>query len=181
MLRWIMTEETPAQHLTFSCRLERIAETAEYFAFKIPTKVTAKLGTRGPVPVSVRLNGKVDFMVSLAPLGGGRHLLRVKRSAREAAGITEGDRVRVEITVHQHSTPMPIPPDLTQALQADGVLEAFKLMTLGKRKMVIDWINEAAKPETRARRIQRAVGEALGQKERLFERQARAAKAKGGK
>ena len=42
--------------LAFRARLERIAMSAEYYAFTLPAKASAALGTRGPVPVSVRLN-----------------------------------------------------------------------------------------------------------------------------
>jgi hypothetical protein len=176
-----MAADARSPKLAFHARLERIAVSANYFAFKVPSAISQQLGTRGPVPVTGVLNGKTSFMVSLAPIGGGRHLMRVKREAREAAGIGEGDEVHVALTIHQHSTPMPIPPDLSRALQSAGALPAFESMTLGKRKMVIGSVNEAAKPETRERRVQKAVEEALEQKERVFDRQARAAKAKSKK
>jgi hypothetical protein len=83
------------RQLSFQSRLERIAPEAEYFAVSVPMKISPALGTRGPVPVSARVNDSEAFPVSLFPVGGGRLYLRVKAKIRAAAKIKEGDRVRV--------------------------------------------------------------------------------------
>ncbi|MDB6169566.1 MAG: hypothetical protein JWM88_2430 [Verrucomicrobia bacterium] len=98
----------------------------------------------------------MPFLVSLFPIGGGRHYLRVKAKVRTAAKIKGGDRVRVHITVVDRSA-ISIPQDLASALRADGVMEHFKALPPGKRNYTIRWIDEAAKPETRHKRIQAAV------------------------
>lgn len=128
-----------------------------YFALPVPAKITGALGTRGPVPVSARVNDSKPFLVSLHPVGGGRHKLRVKAEVRGAAKIKEGDRVRVQITVLDRSAEISIPSDVANALRSQGVLESFKALPRGKLSYTLRWIDQAAKPETRAKRIRDAV------------------------
>jgi hypothetical protein len=144
------------QQLSFQSRLERIASGAEYFALSVPVKISRALQTRGPVPVSARVNDSMPFLVSLFPVGGGRHYLRVKAKVRSAAKIKGGDRVQVHITVLDRSA-VSIPQDLTSALRAEGVIGHFKALPLGKQRYTVRWIGEAAKPQTREKRIQTAV------------------------
>src|SRR4051794_33824262 len=116
------------QQLSFQSKLERIAHEANYFALSVPMKISRALQTRGPVPVSARVNDSEAFLVSLFPVGGGRHYLRVKAKIRNEAKITSGDRVRVQITVLDRSAEISIPKDLVSALRAEGVMEYFKAL-----------------------------------------------------
>jgi hypothetical protein len=151
------------QKLKFQSKLERISTEAEYFAFSVPAKITQALGTQGAVPVSARVNGSTPFLVSLFPVGGGRHYIRVKAKVRVEAEISEGSRVRVEITVRNHADEVSIPKDLERALRDDGVAKFFEALPNGRKSFLLRMIDEAAKPETRAKRIQAAV-EAAHQK-----------------
>jgi hypothetical protein len=81
------------KRLSFQSRLERIAVGANYFALSVPMEISRILRTRGPVPVSARVNDSEAFLISLFPVGEGRHYLRVKAEIRNAAKIQEGDRV----------------------------------------------------------------------------------------
>jgi len=49
---------------------------------------------------------------------------------------------------------------LRSALKAAGVTNEFNALTPGRRSFIIRRIEEAAKPETRRKRIQEAVSEA---------------------
>jgi hypothetical protein len=152
--------------------LERISDEANYFALSVPEKITKALGRRGPVPVSAQVNDSPEFLVSLFPVDGGRHYIRVKAEIRNAAKIKEGDRVRVEITVLDRSADISIPKDLMSALRAEGVLEQFKALPIGKKNHLIQWIDKAAKLETRAKRIQAIVELAHKKREKQIDRSA---------
>jgi hypothetical protein len=131
-----------------------------YFALSVPEKTTKALGTKGPVPVQARVNGSETFLASLYPVGGGRHYLRVRNKICGAVGIKEGDPVRVEITVRDRNAEVSLPRDLMMLLKAEGVEKEFKALPLGKKSYVLRLIEQAAKPETRMKRIQAAVEEA---------------------
>lgn len=128
-----MKRPSTPQQLSFQSKLERIASEANYFALSVPLKISQSLGTRGPVPVSARVSGSEAFLVSLFPVGEGRHYLRVKAKIRDQAKIKEGDRARVEITVIDRSAEVTIPKDLMSALRAEGVVDHFKALPPIKR------------------------------------------------
>lgn len=157
---------TIPKRLSFQSRLERISEEVNYFAVPVPAKITGELGTKGPVLVSARVNGSKAFRVSLHPVGGGRHSIRVKAEIRNEVKVQEGDRVRMEITVLDRAAEATLPKDLASALRAEGVLKDFESLPVGKRGFIIRKIDEAAKPETRKKRIQEAVEEAHRRREK---------------
>lgn len=146
--------------IKFQSKLERISDELEYYALSVPEKITKSLGTTKAVSVSARVNGSTPFLVSLHPVGGGRHKIRIKASVRKETGIEEGDKVRVQIIVIDREK-VEIPKDLEKALKEEGVLDIFKSITPGKRNYIIRVIDQAAKPETRAKRIQEAVNDCL--------------------
>lgn len=150
--------------LSFQAKLERIADDMEYFAFTVPAKISGALQTRGPVPVSVRLNDDVTFLVSLAPIGGGRHWLRVNAKAWKAAKLKEGDRVLVQITVRDRTKEAALPSDVANALRAAGKTDDFNAIPLGQRTFLLRQIAAAAKPETRTKRIHAAIEAARDRK-----------------
>ena len=159
---------TPKQ-ISFHARLESISNKKAYFAFTVPLRVSQALRTRGPVPISARLNDAVTFLVSLAPIGGGRHWLRVNAKARVAAKIKGGDRVHVVITVLDRSS---IPEDLEGALRAEKLVEDFRAMSVGQQNYLIKSMDGAAKPETRAKRIRAAVQLAREKREKRSQKPA---------
>jgi hypothetical protein len=125
-----------------------------YFAIPVPKEVTDALCTHGPVPVSAQVNGSEAFFGSLYPVGGGRHYLRVKNKICSAVQIKEGDPVLVQITVRDRFAEVTVPEDLRQALQAAGLVEAFQALPIGQRSFLLRRLAEAAKPETRHKRIE---------------------------
>jgi hypothetical protein len=168
-----MKRSPKPQQLSFQSKLEKISDEAEYFAVSVPLKISRALGTRGPVPVSARINDSVAFSNSLFPVGGGRHYLRIKAEIRAAAKIKGGDRVRVEITVLDRSAEVSIPKDLMSVLRSEGVVEFFKALPIGKKNHLIEWIDKAAKPETREKRIQASVEVAHKKRERQIDRRSK--------
>lgn len=142
----------------------------KYFALSVPAKITKALGTHGPVPVTARVNGSKPFLNSLYPVGEGRHYLRIKAVVWKEVKIKEGDRVRVEITVRDRKAEISIPKDLASALRAEGVAKFFDALPIGKKSYLLRLIDEAAKPETREKRIQDAVEAAHEKREKQVDK-----------
>ncbi len=154
---------------SFEAVLEDWAEGMDYCAVPVPAAVTEDLGTKGPVLVLARVNDSEPFQVSLFPVGGGQHYIRIKAKVRKETNTKTGDRIRVRIAVLDRNS-VEIPEDLLIALRAEGVAQAFQSLPPGKRNFMIRRIDEAAKPETRARRVQEAVLAAHQQREKQSER-----------
>lgn len=153
------------QTFSFSATLENWAEGMDYCAVQVPAEITSALGTKGPVLVLARVNDSGPFQVSLFPVGGGRHFIRIKAKVRKETGTALGDRIRLRVTVLDRAS-AEMPDDLVAALRAEGVEDAFRSLPPGRRSFIIRRIDEAAKPETRERRIQDGVQAAHERREK---------------
>ena len=162
------TKNFPAagQQLSFEAKLENWAESMDYCAVPVPASITRSLGTKGPVLVMARVNDSEQFKVSLFPVGGGQHYIRIKAKVRQETKTKTGDKVRLRITVLDRAD-VTIAEDLARALRLEGVTKDFSLLPPGKQNFIIRRINDAAKAETRSKRIREAVQAAYDRREKL--------------
>jgi hypothetical protein len=132
----------------------------------IPFDAHAIFGVRGRVPVRGTVNG-VPFRSSIFPgrAYSYRHLI-LPRAAREAASVKAGDTVDATIELDEAPREVALPADLAQALQAEPVAQmAWEQLSYTRRKEQVASIEGVTKPETRARKIERLVGQlAAGKK-----------------
>ena len=153
------------QQLSFQAILENWAEAMDYCAVPVPAEIIQALGTQGPVLVMARVNDSAPFQVSLFPVGGGQHYIRIKAKVRQETKTQTGDQVRLRFTVLDRAD-VTIPEDLMSALRAEGATEAVKSLPPGKQNFMIRRLDNAAKPETREKRIQEIVEAAHQRRQR---------------
>jgi len=147
---------------------------------------------RKRVPVVVDVVAKkgdrpYTFRSTIAHMGegdprmpGGCTWVPLRREHREAigdAGVKAGDTVTVTVTLDTEERTVELPKDLRAALQAEGMVETFEGMSFTHRREYAEAVEEARKPETRERRIEKCV-EAMHQRaaEREAKEKARQAK-----
>jgi hypothetical protein len=150
------TSRTATQQLSFQAELENWAEGMDYCAVPVPTNITEALETTGPVLVMAQVNDSEPFQVSLFPVGGGQHYIRIKAKVRRETNTQLGDSIHVRFTVLDRAA-VEIPADLMSVLAAKGLTAAFKSLPPGQQNFIVRRIGEAAKPQTRAKRIQEAL------------------------
>ena len=151
---------TAGKKLSFQAKLENWAEGMDYCAVPVPANITKSVGTKAAVLVMAQVNNSEPFKVSLFPTGGGQHYIRIKAKVRKETKTKTGDRVRIRFTILDRAADVSIPNDLAAALRAERVTGDFKALPPGKQNFIIRRIDDAAKPETREKRIQEAVVEA---------------------
>jgi len=149
---------TAGKQLSFEATLENWAEGMDYCAVPVPERITEALGTHAAVLVMACLNDSEPFKVSLFPVGGGRHYIRIRAKVRKETRTKTGDPVHIRITVLDRAD-VAYPADLLAALRAEGATKSFKALPPGRQNFIIRRIDEAVKPETRRKRIQDAVEE----------------------
>jgi hypothetical protein len=122
----------------------------------IPFDVEKTFGTRARVPVCGTING-FPFRSSIMPMGG-CFMMAVNREMREGARAKGGDTVTVVMERDTAPRTVTPPADLARALKANEKARSLwdKLSYTHKREHV-EHIEDAKKPETRQRRIERAV------------------------
>jgi hypothetical protein len=157
------------QKLSFEAKLENWAEGMDYCAVPVPAKITKALKTEGPVLVMARVNKSDPFKVSLFPVGGGKHFIRIKAKVRKETKTKTGDKVRIRFTVLDRAD-VTYPKDLLAALKAKSMIEDFKALPPGEQNFILRRIDEAAKPETREKRIQEAITAAHRRREKRADR-----------
>lgn len=144
-------------------KFETVVEPPEPMrGLEVPAEVVASLGGEKRPRVVVTLNGHT-WSTRIAIMRG-RHLIGLSNANRTAAGVTVGEAVEVDVALDQ--TPMTVeePDDLAAALAAEpAALAAYERLTISQRRQHVRVIEAAKQPETRARRIAKAVETLRGQ------------------
>ena len=124
---------------------------------EVPEQVVEALGSGKRPPVRVTIAGHT-YRSTVAPRRG-RYLIGVSAENREAAGVSAGDEVEVEIELDTEPREVAVPADLAEALDADGEARRFfdGLSNSKKQRLVLP-IEGAKQAATRRRRIDKAVG-----------------------
>jgi Bacteriocin-protection, YdeI or OmpD-Associated/Domain of unknown function (DUF1905) len=120
--------------------------------FDVPHEVAEALAGAKRPPVVVTIGGHT-FRTRIAVYGG-QPLVGVSKANRAAAGIAVGDRFPVELALDTEPRIVAVPDDLAAALAADPPAAAtFDQLSHTHRREYVAWIEEAKRPETRARRV----------------------------
>jgi hypothetical protein len=113
--------------------------------------------TFGKVRAPVKVTINKHTWRSTVALMRGPACLPFRRSHREAAGVSVGDSVVVRVELDTEKRTVTAPSDLLRALKAAGVADRWKSLSYTHQREHVEAIEEAKKPETRARRIAAAV------------------------
>ena len=82
----------------------------------------------------------------------------VSAENRAGAGVAAGDEVEVEIQLDTEPREITVPPDLAEALEADAqARQFFDGLSYSQKRWYVEPIDQAKKPETRERRVAKAV------------------------
>ena len=119
--------------------------------FQVPAEVIESLGPSKRPLVRVTING-YTYRSAVAVMGG-EFMVGVSAENRQAAGVSGGDEVEVDIGLDTELRTVEIPKDLQAALSEAGVLKAFEASAPSMRKEYARQVEEAKALETRNRRI----------------------------
>ncbi|TCL86363.1 uncharacterized protein DUF1905 [Curtobacterium sp. PhB142] len=122
----------------------------------VPSSVIDALGSGKRPPVVVTINGGYTYRSTVGVMDE-QFLVPLSASHREAAGIAAEDTVEVTLVVDTQPRVIDLPDDLTAALQDAGVRAAFDTLSNSRQRALADPVSQAKAPETRARRIAKAV------------------------
>ena len=133
----------------FTVELERVGKTATMF--RVPFDLEEAFGRARP-PVQVTIRGHT-WRTTPGVYGGVGHIV-VNRDVKRATGVDAPDRVQVEMALDTEPRTVQVPADLRSALAGDSEAKAaFAKLSYTHRREYVEWIEEAKRPETRARRI----------------------------
>jgi hypothetical protein len=134
---------------TFTVELERVQKTATMF--RVPFDLEEAFGRARP-PVKVTIRGHT-WRTTPGVYDGVGHVV-VNRAVKAATGVDAPQRVQVRMELDTEPQRVSAPRDLAAALAADSAArEAFASMSFTHRREYVQWVEEAKRPETRARRV----------------------------
>jgi bifunctional DNA-binding transcriptional regulator/antitoxin component of YhaV-PrlF toxin-antitoxin module len=123
---------------------------------EVPPEVVESLGQGKRPPVTITING--HSWKSRVAIMRGRYLLGLSNANRRAAGVKIGDEVEVEVEFDREPRIVVEPADFARALDADPIARtAYDLLPDGRKREHVRAIETAKKPETRIRRIEKAL------------------------
>ena len=106
--------------------------------------------------VKVTLNG-YTYRSTIASMGG-CYLIPLRKSNREAAGLTGNETLQVRLELDEEKREIKPPADLAKALKAaPPAWERWKELSYSHQREYATAVEESKKPETRVRRIEAAV------------------------
>jgi Bacteriocin-protection, YdeI or OmpD-Associated/Domain of unknown function (DUF1905) len=128
---------------------------------EVPQEVVESLGQGKRPPVTITING--HSWKSRVAIMRGRYLLGLSNANRLATGVEIGDEVEVEVEFDREPRTVVEPADFTRALNADPIARAaYDRLPDGRKRQLVREIETAKKPETRIRRIEKAVATLRG-------------------
>lgn len=136
----------------------------EAMYIEFPYDVQEMYGTRGWVKVKATFDG-VPYRGSLSNLGGGCHILIVRKDIRRQIGKNPGDEVLVTVERDTEERLVEVPDDLLAALNANAqAAEFYESLSYTNRKEYAEWVRSAKRPETRVNRITASIEKMLAGK-----------------
>jgi hypothetical protein len=122
----------------------------------VPADVVDALGAGKKPPVRVTIGGHTYR--STVAVRGGRYLLPLSAENRAGAGVAAGDEVDVDVELDDEPREVAVPADLAAALEGDDAArKTFEGLPYSHRQRHVLAVEEARSPETRQRRITKAL------------------------
>ena len=122
----------------------------------VPDELIERLGAGRRPAVVVSVNG-YEYQNTVGVMGG-RHLVSISAAVRKDTGLKAGDPVSVVLTLAGGPREAALPEDFAAALAADQAAGAFfAQLSNSLQRYHVDNVNAAKAPETRRRRIEKAV------------------------
>jgi hypothetical protein len=140
--------------MKFRAKIELAGKTAT--GIEVPAAVVAKMGSSRKPAVRVTING-YTYRSTVATMGG-RFMVGISAQVREAAGVAAGQNVDVGIELDTAPREVTVPADFARALSRDAAAKRFfEGLSFSNKQRIVISIEAAKAPETRERRLAKAV------------------------
>lgn len=140
--------------ISFTATIRRntnVANSSAWIAFPYDLKETFGVGNL--VPFAATFDGRVSYRGSFAKMGGDQAMILLRKDVRAKLGKGPGDTVSVLVELDEQPRTVEVAADIRAALEAAGLWERFGGLAYSHRKEFVAWVEQAKRPETRARRI----------------------------
>lgn len=145
--------DVPPEPVSFDTTLKGMGNNT---GIEIPPEILEALGAGKRPALVVTVNGH-GFRTTAGVMGG-TSMIPVSAALRRETGLAAGDAIHVSLLVATTPREVDVPDDFAQAMEEDGVRPFFDGLSNSLRRYHVDQVNAARSPDTRTRRIQKAIG-----------------------
>lgn len=150
-----MAQDSASGSIRFSATLQQ-APGKKATGIVIPEAVIEQLGAGKKPPLRVVLNG-YEYRTTAGVMSG-QSMIPVSAAVRDAAALTAGDPVDVDLVVDSTQRTVDIPADLAAAFVANPAARSFfETLSNSMQRYHVDNINAAKSADTRQRRIDKVI------------------------
>jgi hypothetical protein len=129
---------------------------------EVPAAVIDSLGAGKRPRLNITVKG-LSYRSTVAVMGGG-YFVAFTKEHRAKTGLKAGDPIEVAVELDTEPRVVEAPADLLAALDAAGAREGWEKLSYTHRKEHVRAIEEAKAPDTRQRRVDKAVAMAAARK-----------------
>jgi len=123
---------------------------------EVPLEVVESLGGGKRPPITITING--HSWKSRIAIMRGRNLIGFSNANRAATGASVGDEIEIDVELDTEPREIVEPDDFARALDADPAVRArYDALSHSRKRVLVLDIESAKKPETRQRRIEKAL------------------------
>lgn len=125
---------------------------------EVPPEIVDQLGAGKRPAVRVTISG-YTYRTTVAVMGG-RFMIPVSADNRGQAGVAAGDEFDVHLEIDLDPREVVVPPDFREALDnSPGAERFFNGLSYSRKSRFVLGIGDAKTPETRKRRIDKAISD----------------------
>jgi hypothetical protein len=125
---------------------------------EVPAEVVAALGTSKKPAVRVII-GTYSYRSTIAVMGS-KFMLPISNEHRQNAGLKAGDEIDVTLELDTEPRVLELPEDFAQALDGDAAAKEFyESLSYSKQQRFVLPVKDAKTPETRQRRMDKAIND----------------------
>lgn len=153
-------EIRPFEAVIYAPRVEPAGPAGGSALIHLPPFSPQALG-KGRKPVTANLNGKA-YRSSVFPEDKTRQYMVINAEMRAEAKLSHRQVIAASLIPDREPRSVELPADLAHALDAEPEAKArFARLAVSHQREYVQWIEEARKPETRARRIRETLKKIL--------------------
>jgi hypothetical protein len=142
---------------TFLADIQSAGPKGSWTNFHTPFNTSEVFGKKGRVPVIMLAAGHT-FRTSIFPEPDGTGYIQFNKVMQQETGLNAGDQVEVTLTLDPEPRELETPKDLEMLICKNPDAQIYwEKLAYSHKKVYLLWIDAAKQPETRARRIQKAV------------------------
>lgn len=144
--------------IKFQTRIDRLDKLKLNY-LEIPAKIVKEMGGTFKIRLMCSVNETESFHGGLVALGEGKGYITINNRRMKELGLSVGDWVEVSLSPDESKYGMPVPVELEELLRQDPDGERrFEMLTPGKQRYIIHYINQVKSSQLRIDRALLLIG-----------------------